>query len=321
MKLVAIYQYRGLRWPRWRCLLPIGLMFVVMVSLEHDDFRGRLIYGGLIYGAQMLMIVQALHTDAESRKGRAWWLLYGVSVAMVPILVLRTLVAAFGPANFATIEGAVAPNTIQLMVFMCVIALDILGSLGFVLMVKERSDLELRSLAMTDFLTKTLNRRAFEERAEQQMALAKRTGLPLALLMIDVDHFKQINDEHGHAAGDSVLVGIARVIGASIRKQDTLGRHGGEEFGVLLPSTNQAGALVVAEKLRSAVETMRCRVRTKSISVTISIGVTVCRATCEKCPSDLNKLLGDADSALYQAKHAGRNRTEVAPVGCDVLAS
>jgi diguanylate cyclase (GGDEF)-like protein len=318
MKLAAVYEYQGLHWPRWKCLLPIALMLVVMVSLEYDNFQGRLIYGGLIYGLQMLMIAQVLWTDTKSRKGRAWWLLFCATAVMLPILALRSLAAIFGAGHFAAVEGTAAPNTIQLMVFMCVIALDILGSLGFVLMVKERSDLELRSLAMTDFLTKALNRRAFEERAEQQMALAQRTGLPLALLMIDVDHFKRINDEHGHAAGDSVLVEIARVIGASIRKQDTLGRYGGEEFGVLLPSTDQTGALVVAEKLRSAMEAMRYQLKAKSISVTISIGVTVCRATCAKCPSDLNKLLGDADSALYQAKHAGRNRTAVMPVGCPI---
>lgn len=316
MKLAAVYQYQGLRWPRWKCLLPIALMFAVMVSLDYDDFRGRLIYAGPIYAVQMLMMAQALHADTESRKGRAWWLLYGATVAMLPILVLRTFAAVFGAGHFATLEGSVAPSTIQLMVFMFVIALDLLGSLGFVLMEKERSDLELRSLAMTDFLTRTLNRRAFTEHAEQQMAMAQRTGLPLALLMIDVDHFKKINDEHGHATGDAVLVEMARSIGSSIRKQDTLGRYGGEEFGVLLPSTDQAGALVVAEKLRSAVEAMRYGVKTKNISLTISIGVTVCRASCEKCPADLNRLLADADRALYQAKHDGRNRAAVTPAGC-----
>lgn len=316
LKLAAVHEYQGRPWPCWKCLLPVVLMLVLLVLLEYDDFRGRLIYGGLIYAAQMLMIAQALRTDIESRSGRAWWLLYGVTAAMVPILVLRALAAFFGADYFATVEGAMAPNTIQLMIFVCMIALGILGSLGFVLMDKERSDLELRSMAMTDFLTKALNRRAFTERAEQQMALAHRTGLPLALLMIDVDHFKQVNDEYGHAAGDAVLVEIARVIGGCIRKQDTLGRYGGEEFGVLLPSTDQAGAMVVAEKLRNAVESMYCRAKSKNISVTISIGVTVCLASCEKCPSDLNKLLADADRALYQAKHGGRNCAAVTPVGC-----
>ena len=109
---------------------------------------------------------------------------------------------------------------------------------------------------------------------------------------------------------------MARIIGASVRKQDTLGRYGGEEFGVLLPATNQSGALVLAEKLRGTVENMRHDVGAESVSVTISIGVTVCLAACATCRSDLNRLLDDADKALYLAKHGGRNRAMVTPAGC-----
>lgn len=319
MKLAAVHEYQGRPWPRWKCLLPVGLMLAVMLALDYGDFRGRLVYGGIVYAAQMLMLAQALLADRESRKGRAWWLLVGSTTALLPILLARMMGAVFGADHFATVEGSAAPNLIQLTVFMFMIALGILGSLGFVLMEKERSDRQLRSLAMTDFLTGALNRRAFMERADQQLALAQRTGMPLALLLIDVDHFKRVNDEHGHAAGDAVLVEIARLVGASIRKQDTLGRYGGEEFGVLLPSTDEAGAMVVAEKLRSAVEAMRCPVMSKEISATISIGATVCRAVCETCPADFNKLLADADRALYQAKHGGRNRMTAVHAGCEFL--
>ncbi|MBT9612214.1 MAG: GGDEF domain-containing protein [Burkholderiales bacterium] len=318
MKLAAVYEYRGLPWPRWRCLLPILLMCIVIAGLDYDDFKHRVIYGSLIYAAQMWMLLEILRTDTESQRGRAWWLLFGATATVIPIFALRALAALFGTEEFATLGSTVAPNLIQVLVFVCVIALDILGSLGFILMEKERSDFALRALAMTDFLTKTMNRRAFTERAEQEIAMAQRTGSPLALLMIDIDHFKLINDEHGHAAGDAVLVEVARIIGASVRKQDTLGRYGGEEFGVLLPATDQAGALVLAEKLRSAVESMRYRVGRESVSVTISTGVTVCQATCTTCRSDLNQLLDDADKALYQAKHGGRNCTVVTPAGCAI---
>jgi diguanylate cyclase (GGDEF)-like protein len=194
--------------------------------------------------------------------------------------------------------------------------MEILGSLGFILMEKERSDFELRALAMTDYLTKALNRRAFTMRADQEIAAAQRNGAPLALLMIDIDHFKQINDKYGHAAGDMVLAEVAGIIGGCIRKQDTVGRYGGEEFGVLLPATNQAGALVLAEKLRSAVAARQYDMGRETASVTISTGVSVCQATCTTCRSDINGLLDEADKALYQAKHDGRNRTAVMPVGC-----
>jgi diguanylate cyclase (GGDEF)-like protein len=316
MKLAAIYEYRGLPWPRWRCLLPMLSMFMVVAAFDYGDFKHRLIYGGLIYAAQMVLLLEILRTDTASQKGRAWWLLFGATALIIPIFAVRALAAFFGMGDFATLGNGLAPSTIQVLVFVCVIVLDILGSLGFILMEKERSDFELRTQAMTDFLTQTLNRRAFTLRAEQEIATAQRAGAPLALLMIDIDHFKQINDEHGHATGDTVLAAVARIIGAGVRKQDTLGRYGGEEFGVLLPATDQAGALVLAEKLRHTVDGLRLRAGAASIAVTISIGVTVCVATCPRCRSDLNKLLDDADKALYLAKHGGRNRTMVTPVGC-----
>lgn len=316
LKLAAIYKYRGLPWPRWRCLLPVLLMFILLLGLDYGDFRHRLIYGSLIYAAQMLFLVEILRTDTESRKGRAWWLLFGATAATIPIFALRALAALTSAEPFATVEGTVAPNAVQMLVFVCVIALGILGSLGFILMEKERSDFELRALAMTDFLTKVLNRRAFMMRAEQEIAAAQRNSAPLALLMIDIDHFKQINDKYGHATGDRVLTEVARIIGSCVRKQDTVGRYGGEEFGVLLPATNEAGALVLAEKLRHAVAAARHEVGPESLSVTISTGITICQATCARCPSDINRLIGDADKALYQAKNDGRNRTVVIPVGC-----
>lgn len=321
LKLAAVYEYRGLPWPRWRCLLPILLMFLLLVELGYGDFRGRLIYGSLIYAAQMLMLLEILRTDAESRKGRAWWLLFGATAAIIPIFGVRALAALLGTEPFATVEGSVAPNAIQMLIFVCVIALDILGSLGFILMEKERSDFELRALAMTDFLTKALNRRAFTMRATQEVAAAKRNGAPLALLMIDIDHFKQINDKYGHAAGDTVLADVAGTITGCIRTQDTVGRYGGEEFGVLLPATDQAGALVAAEKLRNAVAARQHDMGPERIAVTISTGVAVCVATCSQCRSDVNKLIDEADQALYRAKREGRNRTAVKPVGCaEVLA-
>lgn len=316
LKLAAVYEFRGLPWPRWRCLLPVLLMSVLLGSLDYGDFRHRLIYGSLIYAAQMLLLVEVLGTDTGSRKGRAWWLLFGATVAIIPIFILRALAALASTAPFATVEGAVAPNAIQMLMFVCIIALDILGSLGFILMDKERSDLELRSLAMTDFLTQALNRRAFTMRAQQEMAATQRSGAPLALLMIDIDHFKQINDQYGHATGDMVLEEVARTITGNLRTQDTVGRYGGEEFGVLLPGTDQAGALVTAEKLRQAVAGKRYAVGSESISVTISTGITVCTATCARCQSDISKLMDDADKALYQAKHDGRNRTAVKQAGC-----
>lgn len=316
MKLAAIHEYRELPWPRWQCLLPIGLVFLALAALPYEDVRSRLIFGSLIYGAQMLMILQALLTDTESRSGRAWWLLFGATAAIVPMFALRAIVAFFGTFEFATVQSSVAPNPVQLAIFVGLIALSMLGSMGFILMVKERADRAIRSLAMIDSLTGIFNRRAFMGYAEKECAIAQRNKTPLALLMIDIDFFKRINDEFGHPTGDDVLVDVARLLDLRLRKQDTLGRYGGEEFCILLPCTDEAGAMAVAETLRKTVENTPLATGRKSISATVSIGVTVCPASCSNCNMGFDKLLEVADAALYQAKRDGRNRIVTLQIGC-----
>ncbi|WP_260294976.1 GGDEF domain-containing protein [Sedimenticola hydrogenitrophicus] len=316
LKLAAIYEYRELPWPRWQCLVPVGLVSMVIVLLPLDDFRGRLIYGSLIYATQMLMILKILHTDMDSRAGRAWWLLFGATTAILLFALLRGIVAFFRIIEFATIESTVTPSPVQIAVFIGLMAMSMLGSLGFILMVKERADRTIRSLAMTDSLTGVINRHAFMEQAEKEHALARRHMMPLALLMIDIDYFKRINDEFGHPVGDDVLVDVVRILGSRLRKQDTLGRYGGEEFCILLPGTDEVGAMVVAETLRGAVAEAPLAVGYKEVFATVSIGVTVCPSSCDSCDQEFDKLLADADAALYQAKNEGRNRVVSLSMNC-----
>ena len=316
MKLAAIYEFRELPWPRWQCLLPIGLAAFLFAVLPYEDLRDRLIYGSLLYAAQLLMILRILRTDTESRTGRAWWLLFGSNAVILPLFALRAIAAFSGTSNFASVQSNVAPNFVQLAIFVGLIALSTLGSLGFILMVKERADRAIRSLAMIDSLTGVFNRRAFMERAEKEYAIAQRNKTHLALLMIDIDFFKRINDEYGHPTGDDVLTDVARILGSRLRQQDTLGRYGGEEFCILLPGTDEAGAMVVAETLRNAVADSSLAAGRKTVSATISIGVTACPASCVERDQGFYKLLDDADAALYQAKREGRNRTVKLPIGC-----
>ena len=307
-KLAAIYDYRGLAWPRWKCLLPILLIFLTFIPLQYGDFRGRLIYGSLIYGTQMLMIAHALRADVESRAGRAWWLLFGSTAAILPILALRAIVAFLDTYQFGLPQTSTAPNPVQLAAFVCVIVLGIAGSMGFILMIKERAERESRALAMIDSLTGVFNRRAFMERAEKEWAAAQRSRLPLGLLMIDVDYFKDINDKYGHPAGDAALAEVARILASRLRKQDTIGRYGGEEFCVLLPATDENGAATLGETLRTAIENTPLAIAGQNISATISIGASS-RVSSAKLPSSFGKLLDAADTALYRAKREGRNRT------------
>ncbi|MBI1173960.1 MAG: diguanylate cyclase [Sideroxydans sp.] len=317
VKLSAVYEYRGLRWPRWQSLLPLLAMLLLLSQLQVEDFRGRIMYGSLIYAAQMSMIVYALWSDQSSRGGRAWWLIYGSTLAILPILAARMTAAFISGPSFTPPLAAYAPSTVQLVVFVSMVALNLLGGLGFILLVKERTDREIRQLAMTDDLTGIFNRRAFMDRANREILIAQRNRLPLALLMFDIDHFKRVNDMYGHAAGDTVLAEISKMIAQRLRVQDTFGRYGGEEFCILLPATGEEGAWVLAENLRQAVESRRLQIGAASISVTISIGLSICNVQCTNCPRDFGNMLNDADRALYQGKSQGRNRTIVLPLSCD----
>jgi len=168
-------------------------------------------------------------------------------------------------------------------------------------------ELELRHLATTDLLTGLPNRRHFLHRVEQELARFHRFGQPLALLMLDIDHFKQINDRHGHAAGDAVLQHFAAVALGALRATDIIGRLGGEEFAVLLPGTDLEGARQYAERLRREMEGQPCRAASQVIDFTVSIGLTLLNRN----DSTTDLPLARADAALYRAKRGGRNRVEM----------
>ncbi|HTJ46404.1 MAG TPA: GGDEF domain-containing protein [Kofleriaceae bacterium] len=170
---------------------------------------------------------------------------------------------------------------------------------------KERDRAEM--LARTDALTSLSNRRAFYELGEHVLALAARHEHAASLIMIDIDHFKTINDQHGHAAGDAVIRAVADLIREHHRATDVAGRLGGEEFALLLPETPLDSALVVAERLRDRIGTHTMLVDGTPITFTTSLGVA------GRAPGEpLDKLIARADSALYAAKHAGRNRVATA---------
>jgi diguanylate cyclase (GGDEF)-like protein len=172
---------------------------------------------------------------------------------------------------------------------------------------------ELRMLARTDGLTGLNNRRAFEEIIEAEWRRAQRTERPLSMLLIDVDNFKGFNDLYGHSAGDDALVAVARSIGGHMRRPgDSAVRYGGEEFVVLLPNTGEEGAARVAERIRAAVQTLGINHFASAYHVlTISIGM----ASTERQRFGTHRaLINAADTALYEAKDAGRNRVLAWPV-------
>jgi two-component system cell cycle response regulator len=163
--------------------------------------------------------------------------------------------------------------------------------------------------AIVDPLTGLHNRRYFEERLGSELAAAQRHGRPVSLLLCDVDHFKAINDEHGHVAGDETLKMIALVLRGAVRKEDVLARYGGEEFVVVARETPMDGAQSLGERIRRAVEKSHCAWRGHDLGVTVSIGVTVSVGLAEFVPGRSEReIIESADRALYLAKQAGRNR-------------
>lgn len=222
-----------------------------------------------------------------------------VTVLMLNILVLLLRVATASMADRS--ETIITPSTIQTL-YVATNAIMFMGlAVGLILLAAERLRSEFEYLATHDTLTQVMTRRVFMDACALEMERCRRHGRPMALLLLDIDHFKQVNDEHGHQVGDRVLVDFTRRIQPVLRRMDLLARLGGEEFVVLLPDTEGPDAMAVAQRILSCV----AEPADKSLpAITTSMGVVVWRAD----DQEVDDLLVRADRALYQAKSEGRNR-------------
>ncbi len=187
--------------------------------------------------------------------------------------------------------------------FMTILARRASTAIGFTRLFEQ-----IQELSRTDELTGVLNRREYLRRARREFDRVQRTAEPISVLLIDLDDFKQVNDQFGHAIGDHVLVEAARRCGHVLRAIDVFGRIGGEEFAVVLPATGAAAAVVVAERLRSVIIDTPIETSAGQVPMTATIGVA------ERSPetADLHQLVERADRALYAGKAAGRNRVVTA---------
>ena len=169
----------------------------------------------------------------------------------------------------------------------------------------------LEELALTDALTGLPNRRAIEEWTSRQLSGAARHGFPVWVVMIDLDHFKNVNDKYGHKAGDAVLEGFAKVLKQNTRSSNICGRIGGEEFLQVLTHASEEGVKIAIERERQQLEAQKFHIDGAIISCTASFGVA---GFCGENPPPFSQLLSRADDALYKAKHLGRNRIELVPL-------
>jgi diguanylate cyclase (GGDEF)-like protein len=262
-------------------------------------FTERLIAISAVMSVMLGYCAWVLYRRAEAR-GPLRHVAGGAFSVAAAIMAYRAVILVFHPDQVTTIFQL---THVQLLTYAVGAVLPVVATVGFLLLCTERSQRELERAARVDYLTGSYNRRAIEELGAQALAAARRHGMPLAVLVLDIDHFKRINDELGHAAGDQALVQAVHRLRDGLRTEDVLGRLGGEEFILLLPNTDSASAVSAGERIRQAFSGLPLRLGDDARTVTLSIGVAVL------APADrlFSQLLQRADRAMYAAKNAGRD--------------
>ena len=293
--------WNGVRLFHGRPLLPIAafagaIVWLVLCQLPllPQGSHERIALGAVVVATYTFFI--AFELRRERRKT-----LYSRTAALVvpcvhaAIFLVPLGMQAFLPMAYA--EGWLAVFALETMLYAVGTAFIVL------LMVKENDVDVYRNAASIDHLTGLLNRRAFLDSARSLCASRGERGQPVTMLMLDLDHFKSINDRFGHAIGDEVLRVFAAVARSSMRGSDVVGRLGGEEFAVIVPEPMEFAARI-AERLRAAFEEAGVTIGAHAIGATVSIGA----ATSNEPVTDISTLIARADAALYRAKHDGRNR-------------
>ncbi len=274
---------------------------IVYFSVLHNAIGMRI----LIMSAG-LTVLSLAHAFAITRSARQQMRLPQMLAATAFVVLAALNMARFhaalkAPAS-ATLFDDVALNALNFLLppICCCFAL-----FGWTLMVTQKLRLRLAETVRRDGLTGILNRAALDETAAQEMSRCQRHHKALSMLMLDIDLFKQINDRHGHKAGDLVLLQVVQNVRRHLRREDHFGRYGGDEFIVLLPETPAEGARLLAERVRRAIAGRKVELPGDSLTVTASIGVA---STDIDGDLDWDRLTIRADAALYEAKRRGRNR-------------
>ena len=286
-----------LRWRRYTypaLALSIGAF---LLCYAFDPFGLRVVAGAIIVGVFYLSLAAALSLGWTS--GSMMRRFLALSIGLLAVLVAaRGILVLTMPAGW----GWLSNGLLQAVSIYAFYLLMLLGGFGYLLLSREQLQKELSRLEVVDPVTDLPNRRGFFQLLAPWVALARRPGAPTALVLIDLDNFKRVNDSYGHPAGDVVLRGVMDVCRRQLRDSDQLGRLVGVEFALLLPRTPLAEAVMVAERIRAAVEASPVKAERAMVKLTASFGVTTIRA------DDTNvSLFNRADAALRAAKEAGRN--------------
>ncbi len=312
ISLANLFFFLGLYWTLYGTAQFLGrpsrpapwLFFIIVLCGAHvwytfgdSSLIARILLVNI--GGIIVLGAQAYLVSRYQQDGFGKWLTFGTLVAGAGLQIMRLLVLLLVPHDL-DIMAQSATNQFYTVGFAFSL---LLYAIGTVLMSSEHLRAQFELLATRDSLTNAFTRRHWNTLCEGEFLRCKRSGRSLAVLALDLDHFKAVNDNHGHQAGDTVLTDFVARVNAHLRHSDHLGRFGGEEFLLLLPDTSLEQATQVAERIRSDLAKS-----TATPFCTVSIGVT----TSDGRDPSVEAILARADAAMYRAKAAGRNRVETA---------
>ena len=297
---IAIRQFAGRGHDRrWLAAMVAAVTIAGAATGEHVAWAA--IFNGFAYAGYEWLNAATLWRNPRPETERVQRVVAAFYAVMGLVLPLRAIALLLVGQSRLSLDR---DNAWQVPIYVFGFVYLVVTSLGFVLMCKTRAEAEIRLQARTDDLTNLPNRRALDEEIRHALAGAQRSGRPFAVVMVDVDRFKFINDTHGHGVGDATLAAFSARLAGALRAPDRAYRYGGEEFCLLLAETDASGARVLAERVR---EQIALPFEGAMRALTASFGVTAWQ------PDDtLDTLFRRADRALYAAKAGGRNRVETA---------
>ena len=278
----------------------LALIDAYFMLIRHDILLA-IVLSALIFSAIYFYSARLTFSRDEGVVGNLFWIVSSLYLLMALLMLGRAVYASQASAE---VFESFATWPINAYTFMLGAVSQFFISSLFVLMLSYKLNQSLESIATIDGLTSILNRRGLEDAALKMQDMCKRINLSMTVILIDIDHFKKVNDKYGHLTGDDVLRHIAKVVAGILRSSDVFGRYGGEEFCAFLPNTTESDAIGLAERIRAGVEASPLKLERGPIKTTISIGV----ADSVRAGYDFKGLIAAADGALYSAKNGGRNQ-------------
>lgn len=310
----AIWRFvlgQAMPWALW-LFTPLGLVLLGGAVLAQMTYPRLIALSSGVMALQVvpMLVVLVRHgraDEASLRTVAATWALCCAALAV------RAIHAEVDPGNYLDLDQ---PGWVQGFLLLAGFVSSVGAGFGFVLACLERAARQMERLAATDGLTGCLNRTVAQTMLGHALERCRRDRQPMALVLFDLDHFKQVNDRHGHLVGDQVLRQFAESVRSRIRASDVFGRMGGEEFCLGLPGTDRAGAWRVVEEVRTGIEAIAFTGREgRSVQVTVSAGVVAVdpvRDQPQWRELSVERLYGQADDQLYRAKQQGRNQAMMA---------